>query len=515
MNLIKRCKHSITWRFTCIFVGVVSFFLMAVLCANTFLLELYYTREKVHLLENAYASIDSMITQASNRGEGTATLFPSSYDPSDSGTDTAATRYIRGLTESSNISVIILDTKTDRSFTSAVNADFLMRRLSASIFGSRQQEGRMLERFDNYFIEQNLGKGGDGGYLESWGYFSDNTTSFIMSMPMSSLREPLRFFNRFLMMIGLIALSLSSLIIYLASRRITRPIHSLAKLSEAMSKLDFSVRYEGESEDELGVLGRAMNEMSERLESSIAELKTANNELMLDIENKQLIDERRQEFVANVSHELKTPIALIQGYAEGLIDGLAEDKESRDYYCNVIVDEAKKMNRMVRELMNLSAIEQGKDLPEMSLFPLYELVQEVLSSNSLPLSQEEAHVELDIPRELKVWADRFKIAEVLQNYLNNALNHLEEPRQISIYTERQGDKRISLHVMNTGKQIPEESLEHIWEKFYKVDKAHTRSYGGSGIGLSIVKAIADAHHQSCGVKNTRTGVNFWFTLDRE
>ena len=225
--------------------------------------------------------------------------------------------------------------------------------------------------------------------------------------------------------------------------------------------------------------------------------------------------QKREELVANVSHELKTPIALIQGYAEGLMDGLAEDKESRDYYCTVISDEAKRMNRMVRELMNLSALEQGKDLPDITLFSLAKVVDGIVSSSELFLRQQGIRLEVDIPEDLKVWADEFKIEEVLTNYLNNAMHHVKEPKQISIFTEREGGDRISVHVRNTGDPIPEEELPRLWEKFYKVDKAHTRSYGGSGLGLSIVKAIAEAHHQSCGVKNTRTGVDFWFTLDRE
>lgn len=515
MSLKQKWKQSISWRFTCIFVGIICFFLFAVMIANTFLLERYYTKEKVRVLRTAYEVMDSMISQAVQSGEGLESLFPENYDASNPETETAATAYIRSLTEGSNISVIVVDTKTDRSFTSAVNSEFLMNRLSASIFGNRGSEGKIVESFPNYSIERSLNRREDSGYLESWGYFSDNTTSFLMSMPLSSLREPVSFFNRFLLWIGGSILLFTTVTVYFIARQMTKPINSLAKLSEKMSKLDFTARYEGKAEDELGTLGHAMNEMSERLESSIAELKTANNELQSDIENKMKIDERRQEFVANVSHELKTPIALIQGYAEGLMEGLAEEPESRDYYCGVIVDEAKKMNRMVRELMNLSAIEQGKDLPDFTLFSLRCSVEAVVNANRLLLEQKEAKLEIDIPEEQKVWADRFKIEEVITNYLSNALNHLEEPRQISIYTEKEGEKGISLHVRNTGKPIPEESLSLVWEKFYKVDKAHSRSYGGSGIGLSIVKAIAEAHHQSCGVRNTRTGVDFWFTMDRE
>ncbi len=512
MKILKRGHSSIQWRLNSMFFLLVLFILTAMLAANTFFLGRYYLREKVHVLETAYATIDGMLEEA----DGLEELFPADENSPDSLQENRATRYIRSLTETQNISVIILDTETDRTFASSANSEFLSKRLSSNILGAiNGRKGRTLRRFSNYVIEQSGESGEETGYLESWGYFSDNVSCFMMSMPLSSLRESTAFFNRFLLAIGGFAIVLGGIIISFASWEITKPINALAKLSEKMSKLDFSARYCGDSEDEIGTLGKSMNILSERLESTIAELKTANNELQLDVENKRRLAQKREEFVANVSHELKTPIALIQGYAEGLMDGLAEDKESRDYYCTVISDEAKRMNRMVRELMNLSALEQGKDLPDITLFSLAKVVDGIVSSAELFLRQQDIRLEVDIPEDLKVWADEFKIEEVLTNYLNNAMHHVKEPKQISIFTEREAGDRISVHVRNTGDPIPEEELPRLWEKFYKVDKAHTRSYGGSGLGLSIVKAIAEAHHQSCGVKNTRTGVDFWFTLDRE
>ncbi len=514
-RLRKKWRCSIRWRFTCIFFGLMLALLLSIMGINTFFLQRYYSMEKVSVMEQAYNSIDNMIKAANQAGLTLDQLFPGNYDATDAATGTAATEYIRSLVERSNISVVVMDTRTDRSFTASFDDDFIKRRLYEYILnGGETEDGRVVKRFQNYRIEENMRYGkNSGGYLESWGYFSDNTTCFIMSMPLSSLHESVSFFNRFLLTIGSVVLVAGAVIMYLTTRKITEPINSLAKLSEQMATLDFSARYTDNSEDEIGTLGRSMNSLSERLESTIAELKTANNELQSDIENKRMIDQKRQEFVANVSHELKTPIALIQGYAEGLQDGLCEDPESRDYYCGVIVDEAKKMNRMVRQLLNLSAIEQGKDAPDFSRFNLSKVVRGVVSAADILVKQKEALVELDVPEDLSVWADEFKIEEVITNYLNNALNHLQQPNQISIYTENEGNDTVSIHVMNTGKQIPEEDLGKLWEKFYKVDKAHTRAYGGSGLGLSIVKAIADAHHQRCGVKNTRTGVDFWFTLE--
>ena len=350
--------------------------------------------------------------------------------------------------------------------------------------------------------------------MESWGYFSDNSTSFIMSMPLSSLSEAISVFNSFLLFLGLITLVIGVVIVNIACYEVTKPIQELADLSLKMSKLDFSARFQGDARDEIGTLGNSMNTLSERLEETICDLKNANNELLSDIENKNQIDKRRQEFVANVSHELKTPIALIMGYAEGLSEGLCEEEESRAYYSNVILDEAKRMNHMVKDLMNLSAIEQGKDLPDFTILDFSKLLRGVLSNMDILLKQEGIQLEIDVPEDLYLWGDEFKVEEVLMNYLQNAIHHVEEPRQIDVYTENRGKNQVEIHVRNTGKAIPEEDLPHVFEKFYKVDKAHTRSYGGSGLGLSIVKAIMDSLHQDCGVKNTLTGVDFWFTLEK-
>ena len=305
-----------------------------------------------------------------------------------------------------------------------------------------------------------------------------------------------------------------TLAVYFTGRRVTRPLKELAKLSQKMSQLDFTARFQGSNLEEIEVLGESMNSLSQRLEDTIGDLKKANNELQSDIENKNLIDQKRQEFVANVSHELKTPIALIMGYAEGLGEGLCEDEESRAYYSSVIVDEAKRMNHMAKELMSLSAMEQGKDLPDFSLLDMAKLTKGVLSTMEILLKQEGISVEVDIPEGLFLWGDEFKVEEVLMNYLQNAIHHVGERKQISVYTENRGQKTVEIHVRNTGNPIPEEDLPRVFEKFYKVDKAHSRSYGGSGLGLSIVKAIMDSHHQECGCKNTLTGVDFWFTLEK-
>ena len=234
----------------------------------------------------------------------------------------------------------------------------------------------------------------------------------------------------------------------------------------------------------------------------------------IDKQNKEkdAVANMRKEFSANVSHELKTPIALIQGYAEGLKEGVNDDPESRDFYCDVIMDEAGKMNRMVKNLMTLNQLEFGNDKVEFERFNLTELIGGVLQSMDILSQQKDVKLIFREENPVYVWGDEFKIEQVVRNYVSNAYNHVNEEKIIEVKI-LQEDGLAKVTVFNTGKPIPEEDVPRIWDKFYKVDKAHTREYGGNGIGLSIVKAIMESMHQQYGVKNYDNGVEFWFTLD--
>jgi len=279
-----------------------------------------------------------------------------------------------------------------------------------------------------------------------------------------------------------------------------------------MSDLDFDARYQSRAGNEIDVLGDNFNKMSRKLESTISELKSANNKLQKDIEDKIKIDEMRKEFLDNVSHELKTPIALIQGYAEGLNENISDDPESREFYCEVIMDEASKMNKLVKNLLTLNQLESGKDAPVMERFDIVSLIRGVLGSMHIMIEQKEATVIFEETEPVYVWADEFKIEEVVTNYTSNALNHLDGERKVEIKV-LQEEECVKVTVFNTGTPIPEEDIPNLWNKFYKVDKARTREYGGSGIGLSIVKAIIESMNQKYGVCNYDNGVEFWFTLD--
>ncbi len=231
-----------------------------------------------------------------------------------------------------------------------------------------------------------------------------------------------------------------------------------------------------------------------------------------DIEKKNEIDEMRKDFLSNVSHELKTPIALIQGYAEGLKEGVNDDPESRDFYCDVIMDEASKMNTMVKKLLTLNQLEFGNDRLDLERFDIVSLIRNCIQSSDILLKQQDISVRMEEYGAIYVWGDEFKTEEVFMNYFSNAIHYAAGEKIIDVKLQKK-DGKVQISVFNTGNPIPEESLAHLWEKFYKVDKARTREYGGSGIGLSIVKAIMDSMQQGYGVVNYSNGVAFWFELE--
>jgi signal transduction histidine kinase len=318
--------------------------------------------------------------------------------------------------------------------------------------------------------------------------------------------------TRFLAYAAIIVIILASLSMFWYSRRFTKPIEEMSEIAKRMTKLDFDARVTNLPNDEIGQLGNSMNQLSGQLEATISELKSANVELQKDIADKVKIDEMRKEFLSHVSHELKTPIALIQGYAEGLVDNVNDDPDSRDFYCDVIIDEAKKMNTMVQKLMTLNQIEFGQNQVDMQRFNLTELIHNILESNQIRFQQKNVKMEYLQSAPVYGWGDEFMIEDVVNNYVSNSYNHVYEGGTVQIWMEVH-DKTVRTWVYNEGKTIPEEELSKIWIKFYKVDKARTREYGGSGVGLSIVAATMEAHGGSYGAVNKEHGPAFYFDLE--
>lgn len=486
-------KYSIKKQFAGVFcLLMVGTIVLCWFINNTFL-ENYYIKNKQNVLMNAYKYINT----ASNYGIIGTEEFDIEFQK---------------ISGKYNISFILLDAETKTLKASANDYEILSRQLLNNLFGKGISPNiQLLEKGENYEISIVLDDWTKTEYVEMWGVL-DNGNLFLFRNPLESIKESVKLANRFLAYVGILAAILSTLIGLWVSGKITKPIMELTKISERMIHLDFDAKYSGRSKTEIALLGHNINELSCILEKTISELKSANNELQRDIEKKNEIDEMRKEFLSNVSHELKTPIALIQGYAEGLKEGISEDAESRDFYCDVIMDEAVKMNTMVKKLLTLNQLEFGNDTVTLERFDIVSFIQNYIQSSEILTKQKEISVRMEYYEPIYVWADEFKTEEVFMNYFSNAINYALYEKIIDVKLQKKENK-VRISVFNTGNRIPEESLSHLWEKFYKVDKARTRQYGGSGIGLSIVKAIMESFNQEYGVKNYDNGVEFWFELE--
>ena len=484
-------KHSIKRQMMTVFLGLMICLVTALFVINIRFLEPYYIGNKKTQFIEMY---DALSFAASN-----GTL--------QNGGASAELIY---LAEKNNISFLVED-GSGRFFTNVHDQEQLKNQLLGYLLNQAQKDSRILESADNNQITQSWSPWNQTDYIEMWGKFTDGS-QFLIRSPLESIKESAAISNRFLLFIGSVLLLMDAVSVWYFSKRLTDPILELALLSEKMADLDFEAKYTSGGSDEIGELGANFNRMSEKLESTISELKGANNRLLKDIEQKEKLEEMRNEFLGNVSHELKTPIALIQGYAEGLKEGVSEDAQSREFYCDVIMDEAAKMNQMVRNLLALNQLEFGNEEIVFERFDLTGLVKGVLQSMEILAQQEGISVIFRQKEPVYVWADEFKTEQVVQNYVSNAFHHAKQEKVVEVKIGiEEGRARVT--VFNTGTPIPDADIGHIWEKFYKVDKAHTREYGGNGIGLSIVKAVMESFHQKYGVNNYDNGVEFWFELD--
>lgn len=513
MNVIRKeiNKGSIRYKLVIISTILISFTVFLCWVVNkTFLIE-YYELSKTEILGSTYDEVNDLYNQEGSVGIG--------YEEN--------SLILEKLTTNRNMNLYVFDiyynlpnifmkvSYPSTRYITNTQRDMLSERVNEYYTNDSgvSKEKTLLKSAPKYNIYRVFDNRLDSQYLELFGSL-DNESTIYLRTNFESMQENVRVANKFLGFAGIFATLFGVVVMFFISRSYTKPILQLSEIAKKMSDLDFDVKYQGVSEDEIGVLGASINSLSTKLENTISELKSANNELEKDIQKKIKIDEIRKEFLSNVSHELKTPIALIQGYAEGLKENINEDLESKDYYCEVIIDEASKMNKMVKKLLALNQIEFGNNQLDITRFDILSMIKSIVSSTAILFRQKGVSLILEENEPIYVWADEYMLEEVMNNYISNALNHVSGEHIIKItITTKQNVVRVSVY--NTGENIPEDELENVWIKFYKVDKARTREYGGSGIGLSIVKAIMESMNKECGVVNYKDGVEFWFEVERD
>lgn len=484
-------KHSIQFKLT-----IVSIFFISVIIVVSWI---FYHRSSFFWFEaRAEDNLKSLYQQVDE-------LFSNS-----SWSDEELRIGFEGLNNPNNAIIVVSD-GYNKIYTTTNETGMMFDSLTSMTKLIRNPD--YLEDGKPYMIEIHQDDRMNTGYYDLTGFLS-NGYMIVIRTSMDAINNSAKFTNRIFMYFSLSILLLAAIVISCISRYFSRPIHDMAVVAKRMSNLDFDARIQVKTKDEVGELGDSMNRLSDKLQTTISELKTANTELHHDIEHKIQIDEMRKEFLSHVSHELKTPIALIQGYAEGLKESVNEDAESRDFYCDVIMDEANKMNDMVKKLLSLNELEFGQSQVQVTRFDIVELIRNVCQASDILLEDCHAQLNLQMEQPVYVWADEFLIEEVVTNYLTNAIHYVSDEGKIIIRLVPL-EKEVQVIVFNTEDPIPEGELDKLWIKFYKVDKARTREYGGSGIGLSIVAAAMDAHGKEYGVRNVSDGVEFYFNLDTD
>ncbi|GKX66058.1 sensor histidine kinase [Inconstantimicrobium mannanitabidum] len=343
---------------------------------------------------------------------------------------------------------------------------------------------------------------------------SKNDSIIIAITSYQSINEASSIIKEFYSYVLIVLLFLGFILAFIYSNMISKPLIEITKIAGNMSKLDFSAKCPECREDEIGDIGKSLNFLSRNLSKALTELHEKNIQLTKDIEQERKLEKMRKEFIAGASHELKTPLGIIEGYAEGLKDGIVEG-ESKDIYLDTIIDEAHKMNKLIMDMLELSKLESGNIKLDITSFNLKELIADLLSKHKNSFIKNKLYISFilnDISSEY-VNGDSFKIESVIENFITNAIKYTPEGGNINIALSENQD-HIFFSIENTGVHLKPEDLEKIWVQFYRVDKARSRAEGSNGLGLSIVKNILTQHNSTFGVTNTPKGVLFYFSLDK-
>lgn len=311
--------------------------------------------------------------------------------------------------------------------------------------------------------------------------------------------------------ITILALFFALVFISAYSKHFTKPLIQMSEVANKIANLDFSAKCEINRGDEIGALAENINVVSESLNSALSELREKNAQLMEDIEKERRIEKMRADFISAASHELKTPIAIIRGYAEGLKMNVSEEDENASEYCDIIMRESDRMNALVLNMLEQSLYSSGVKQPDMTEFEVNAFIEDLLKTVNPIFEEKGVKARFIMSDSFIAFADKAQMTTVLSNIVLNACSHTSGEKLIEITTEKT-DNKIKINVYNTGSRVDDKDKEGIFTSFYRADKAHSRAEGRFGLGLAIVKSITENHNCDCGFENKENGVTFWFTM---
>ncbi len=409
-------------------------------------------------------------------------------------------KYIIDKCTANNVTVVIYDSSNNTVFSN-----------------SREKSSKMQSGIDvNTWIEHVYKEGifsklnskssitdtENNGISDSICFYSkiDDDIYLMLETPMEFLQSAANMMFQFFSIISIITLIIATFIIYFVSKKIAKPIKQIDRTAQRISKMDFSERCNIHTGDEIEVLSISINKMADKLEKNIDILKE-------DLRREEQTNIMRREFIANVSHDLKTPLALITSYSEALFDGNIDKKEAVE----VLLEQCNRMDRLVNQMLTLSRLESNTMKYDMTVFPIGELISTV--SQEFKLLIEGIDFNLDVDDSI-VYGDYNAIVQVYTNLLDNAIKYVDDKKQIRVFLSEDDSEFVKISVYNTHKPLYEENLQNVFEMFYKTDKSREIGSKSYGIGLAIVKNIVKSHGGKCGVENMDEGVCFWFTLKR-
>ena len=424
----------------CFTILIIIIFLIGV---NTFALEKFYLYSKQNTLIDVYNQLNDY------------------YNGNDHELDLE--REMERIAIKNNFDILIKDEDNINIYSSSNDFYYVVDSIIGTSDNQRTKE--ILVSQDNYTIRLQKDFKNGLNYIMLSGVL-DNGYNVFIRVPMTSIQDSVDISNNFLILMAGFTILIAAVIVSIISKKFTEPILELNKIAKNMANLDFSHKYRvNDVDDEINDLGKSINLMSDKLEATIKQLRSTNIELEKDIEEKSQIDEMRKTFISDVSHELKTPIALIQGYSEGLLENVNNDDESRKFYAEVILDEANKMNKLVQQLLELMKLEYGKREFNNTSFDIVEAEKEIVRKSQVMLDEKEVNVEFAGLDSLRVYADDFYTEQIITNYLTNAIKNVKEKngkKFIKIEnTINQKNAKARSEIFNTGDNISDEDMARI------------------------------------------------------
>ena len=493
----KERKYTLSGQMTAIFIGLLVFILMTVFIVNTGFLGRYYMSHKQKDLIEMYEAM----SEAVNNGN--------------LGNEAVQKKLVAEL-EKTNIDVCAMDISDDGKvvFTNVKEEGFLYKQMLRIFFLKDDDQERILKHTNDYVVRKIKDPQSGIDYLEMWGYLSDNV--FVtMRSPLDSIRESANLANQFLIYLGIFGLFFGGILVWIFSRKITKPVLELARLSEDMANLNFDAKYTSGGKNEIGVLGENFNKMSEQLEKTISELKTANNQLQHDIEQKEKLEDMRNEFLGNVSHELKTPITSIRVLADSLMGMEEVPVELYREFMSDISDEIDRESKIIDDLLSLVKMDKSEAELNITQVNLNTLVEQILKRLKPIANRRKVELIFESIREVTADVDEMKLSLAITNLVENAIKYNMEEGWVRVTLDAD-HKFFYLKVQDSGIGIPEDVQDRIFERFYRVDKGRSRKLGGTGLGLAIVKNAVIIHGGNISAKSSQSGgLEFVFTLGKE